>query len=79
MNCLVALGQDPAPASTPASTIEPKTISVNFSAQLDKDTKKNDRKRFYLIRGNRQQHAELLKQIRGVRLPFIKIPARPTL
>ena len=58
LNCPAAFGQDPVPA--PAA--EPKTVSIYFSAQLDKE-KKNDRKRFYLIRGSRQQHPELIKRL----------------
>ncbi len=62
LTCLVAaFGQNPAPAPV----VEPKIGSVKFTAQVDINgkTEKLDRKRFYLVRGNRQQHAELLKQV----------------
>ncbi len=51
--------QDFAPAS------ESKKGSIKFTAQVEIDgkTQKLDRKRFYLIRGSREQNAELLKQI----------------
>lgn len=45
--------------------IEPKTGSVKFTAQVEINGKveKLDRKRFFLVRGNRQQNAAFLKQI----------------
>jgi hypothetical protein len=62
LNCSAVFGQDAAPSP---SITEPKIGSVNFTAQVEINgkTEKLDRKRFYLIRGGRQQHAEFLKQI----------------
>ena len=57
--CLSGFGQTPEPAA------EPKIGSINFSAQVEVNgkTEKPARKRFYLVRGSREQNAELLKQI----------------
>ena len=61
--CLATFGQGAAPSAPP----ENKTGAIKFTAQVDigGKTQKLDRKRFYLIRGNREQNAELLKQIAG--------------
>jgi hypothetical protein len=61
LNCLAGFAQD----STPTPTAEPQLGSVVFTAQVEinKETVKLDRKRFYLVRGSRQQHAEFIKQI----------------
>ncbi len=58
---LTAFGQETAPSPTP----ENKKGAIRFTAraEIDGKTEKFDRKRFYLIRGSRQQNAELLKQI----------------
>jgi hypothetical protein len=56
----------PPPGAVAAATAaEPKKGSVRFSAQLEINgkTEKLDRKRFYLIRGSRQQNAALLKTL----------------
>lgn len=60
---LAAFGQNPAPSAE--LKVEPKVGSISFTAQVDINGKieKLDRKRFYLVRGNRQQNAELIKQI----------------
>jgi hypothetical protein len=52
-------GQDSAPTSAEAKG------SIRFAAvvKIGDKNERLSRKRFYLIRGNRQQHAELLKQI----------------
>jgi hypothetical protein len=57
-----AFGQE---TTAPAPTPENKTGAIKFTAQADIGGKpqKLDRKRFYLIRGSRQQNTELLKQI----------------
>lgn len=56
---LVADGQNSQPL------IEQKKGSIRFTAQVEiiGKTEKLDRKRFYLIRGSRQQNAELLKTL----------------
>lgn len=61
LNYSALFGQD----SVPATTVEPKIGSVKFTAQVEINGKveKLDRKRFFLVRGNRQQNAALLKQI----------------
>lgn len=55
---LIAFGQISAPAG------EDKKGSIKFTAQVEINgkTERLDRKRFYLIRGSRQQNAELLKK-----------------
>ncbi len=55
----LTFGQDSAPP------VESKKGSIKFTAQVEIDgkTQKLDRKRFYLIRGSRQQNAELLKTL----------------
>lgn len=60
---IAAFGQETAPSAAP--TPENKTGAIKFTAQFEigGKTQKLDRKRFYLIRGSRQQHTELLKQI----------------
>ncbi len=62
LTSLAAFGQNSAPSS-PA--VEAKTGSIKFTAQvkIGESNEKLGRKRFYLIRGSRQQHADLLKQI----------------
>lgn len=61
LTSLAAFGQD----SAPSSAVEAKTGSIKFTAQVKIGEKNEqlDRKRFYLIRGSREQHTELLKQI----------------
>ncbi len=61
LTSVTAFGQN----SAPSRTVEPKTGSIKFTAQvkIGENNEKLSRKRFYLIRGSRQQHAELLKQI----------------
>ncbi len=58
---LATFGQN----SAPSPAVEAKTGSIKFTAQvkIGENTEKLGRKRFYLIRGSRQQHADLLKQI----------------
>lgn len=60
--CLPVFGQSPAAVSPIAET---KKGSIKFTAQVEISgkTERLDRKRFYLIRGSRQQNAELLKKI----------------
>ncbi|MCY7374746.1 MAG: hypothetical protein LH472_02085 [Pyrinomonadaceae bacterium] len=59
LTSLAAFGQEFAP------TVEQKKGSVRFTAQFEINgkTEKLDRKRFYLVRGSRQQNADLLKNI----------------
>ena len=61
LTSLAAFGQN----SAPSPGVEAKTGSIKFTAQvkIGENIEKLGRKRFYLIRGSRQQHAELLKQI----------------
>ena len=63
LTTLVAFGQETSPSTSPL--VEQKKGSVRFTAQFEVNgkTEKLDRKRFYLIRGNRQQNADLLKII----------------
>jgi len=61
LTSLAAFSQEP--ASSPM--VEQKKGSVRFTAKFEINGKSEtlDRKRFYLIRGSRQQNAELLKNI----------------
>lgn len=65
--CLAAFGQDAAPSPTPKGSI--KFIAKLDSGKVDDKGKPIllalERKRFYLIRGNLQENAALLKQIAG--------------
>jgi hypothetical protein len=56
----VTFGQNPQP-----SPVEQRKGSIRFTAQVEINgkTEKLDRKRFYLIRGSRQQNAALLKTL----------------
>ncbi len=61
LTSLAVFGQEP----SPPPMVEPKKGSVRFTAQFEVNgkTEKLDRKRFYLIRGSRQQNAGLLKNV----------------
>ncbi len=61
LSSLAAFSQEP----LPSPMVEQKKGSVRFTAQFEINgkTEKLDRKRFYLIRGSRQQNVELLKNI----------------
>ncbi|MEP6923816.1 MAG: hypothetical protein ABI954_05085 [Pyrinomonadaceae bacterium] len=52
-------------AQDTAASAQPKRGSIKFTAQVEINgkTEKLDRKRFYLVRGSRQQNAQLIKKI----------------